>query len=91
MKSPNTQSFSKSQEWLARAEKVIPSVTQTLSKGPTQYVQGVSPIYIERGEGSHVWDVDGNEFIDYPGALGPNILGYAHPSTTSSLGELVTP
>lgn len=83
----NSQSFEKSQEWVKRAQKVIPSVTQTLSKGPTQYVQGVSPIYIARGEGSHVWDVDGNEFIDYPGALGPNILGYGHPSTTKAVTD----
>jgi glutamate-1-semialdehyde aminotransferase len=87
MNSSSHQSFTKSQEWLNRAQKVIPSVTQTLSKGPTQYVQGVSPVFIERGEGSHVWDVDGNEFIDYPGALGPNILGYAHRSTTKAVTD----
>jgi glutamate-1-semialdehyde 2,1-aminomutase/spore coat polysaccharide biosynthesis protein SpsF len=50
-----------------------------LSKGPSQFVQGVAPIYLQRGRGSHVWDVDGNEFIDYPMGLGPVILGYAEP------------
>jgi glutamate-1-semialdehyde aminotransferase len=69
----------KSQEWWARAERVIPLGTQTLSKSPTQFVQGATPIYLERGRGAHVWDVDGNEFIDYPMALGPVILGYAEP------------
>jgi glutamate-1-semialdehyde 2,1-aminomutase/spore coat polysaccharide biosynthesis protein SpsF len=39
----------------------------------------VSPIYLQRGRGSHVWDVDGNEYVDYPMALGPVILGYAEP------------
>jgi glutamate-1-semialdehyde 2,1-aminomutase len=53
--------------------------TQTLSKSPTQFVQGVTPIYLQRGKGSHVWDVDGNEYIDYPMALGPVLLGYAEP------------
>ena len=53
--------------------------TQTLSKSPTQFVQGVSPIYLQRGRGAHVWDVDGNEWVDYPMALGPIILGYAEP------------
>lgn len=62
-----------------RAEAVVPCGTQTLSKGPTQFVQGVSPIYLQRGRGAHVWDVDGNEFIDYPMGLGPVILGYAEP------------
>ena len=53
--------------------------TQTLSKSPTQFVQGVTPIYLQRGKGSHVWDVDGNEYVDYPMALGPVLLGYAEP------------
>src|SRR5207253_5875359 len=53
--------------------------TQTLSKSPTQFVQGVSPIYLQRGKGAHVWDVDGNEYVDYPMALGPVLLGYAEP------------
>jgi glutamate-1-semialdehyde 2,1-aminomutase/spore coat polysaccharide biosynthesis protein SpsF len=65
--------------WWERAERVIPMGTQTLSKGPTQFVQGVSPIYLQRGRGSHVWDVDGNEYVDYPMGLGPVILGYAEP------------
>jgi glutamate-1-semialdehyde aminotransferase len=69
----------KSRAWWARAERVIPMGTQTLSKSPTQFVQGVSPIYLERGKGAHVWDVDGNEYIDYPMALGPVLLGYAEP------------
>ncbi|HOT81036.1 MAG TPA: aminotransferase class III-fold pyridoxal phosphate-dependent enzyme, partial [Microthrixaceae bacterium] len=72
-------SLDRSREWWARAERVIPLGTQTLSKSPTQFVQGASPIFLEHGRGAHVWDVDGNEFIDYPMALGPVILGYAEP------------
>ena len=75
----------KSVEYLRRAEKLIPAVTQTLSKGPTQFVEGVAPIYLQSGKGSHVFDVDGNEYIDYPGALGPIILGYAYPATTEAV------
>jgi glutamate-1-semialdehyde aminotransferase len=71
--------FDQSLEWWRRAEKVIPMGTQTLSKSPTQFVQGVTPIYLQRGKGSHVWDVDGNEYVDYPMALGPVLLGYAEP------------
>jgi len=62
----------------ARALNVIPAGTQTFSKGPGQFVEGVAPKYLKRGCGSHVWDVDGNEFIDYGMALGPVILGYAN-------------
>ncbi len=69
----------------ARAERVIPSCTQTYSKGPTQYVQGVAPVFLARGRGSHVWDVDGNEYIDYPMALGAVILGYDHPAVTEAV------
>ncbi len=75
----------RSREWWARAERVIPCGTQTLSKGPTQFVQGVSPIYLERGRGSHVWDVDGNEYVDFPMALGPVILGYAEPAVDDAI------
>ena len=54
-----------SQEWLERAQKVIPGAAQTFSKGYTQYVRGVSPVFLQRGKGCRVWDVDGNEYIDY--------------------------
>ena len=74
-----------SEKWLSRAAKVIPSCTQTFSKGPTQFVQGVAPIYLERGSGSHVWDVDGNEYIDYVLGLGCVILGYAYPRVNEAI------
>ena len=54
-----------------RARGLIPACTQTLSKNPTQWVQGVAPAYVARGEGAHVWDVDGNRYVDFPMALGP--------------------
>ncbi len=69
----------KSQEFFERVKKVIPGGAQTFSKGYTQHVVGVSPLFLEKGAGSHVWDVDGNEYIDYIQGLLPNILGYAHP------------
>ncbi len=77
----------KSQEWLARSKKVIPSCAQTFSKGYTQYVQGVAPFFLERGEGCRVWDVDGNEYIDYVQGLLPNILGYAHEEVNRAATE----
>ena len=70
---------SESHAALERAERVIPLGTQTMSKHVSQFVGGVSPLFIERGQGSHVWDVDGNEYVDFPMALGPVILGYAEP------------
>jgi glutamate-1-semialdehyde aminotransferase/spore coat polysaccharide biosynthesis protein SpsF (cytidylyltransferase family) len=75
----------RSYELKARAERLIPSCTQTFSKGPTQYVQGAAPVFLARGEGSHVWDVDGNEYIDYPMALGAIILGHNEPAVTDAV------
>ncbi|HZP63861.1 MAG TPA: aminotransferase class III-fold pyridoxal phosphate-dependent enzyme [Terriglobales bacterium] len=69
---------SQSEAWLKRSLKVIPGGAQTFSKGYTQYVQGVAPVFLQRGKGCRVWDVDGNEYIDYVQGLLPNILGYAH-------------
>jgi glutamate-1-semialdehyde 2,1-aminomutase/spore coat polysaccharide biosynthesis protein SpsF len=77
--------ISQSNDWWARAEKLIPAGTQTLSKGPTQFVRGFAPKYLARGKGSHVWDADGNEYIDYPMGLGPISLGHGHPEVIAAV------
>jgi len=71
--------ITKSNELYERALKVQKPVTQTLAKGPGQFTKGVAPKYIQKGKGSHVWDVDGNEYIDYNAAIGPISLGYCYP------------
>ena len=45
---------------------------------------GGDPIFFSRGVGSHIWDVDGNEYIDYVCSWGPLILGHAHPSVENA-------
>lgn len=80
-----TGSIARSEAMWKRAHGLIPAGTQTLSKGPTQYVDGVAPKYLVRGKGSHVWDVDGNEYIDYPMALGAVILGYQYPAVVEAI------
>jgi glutamate-1-semialdehyde 2,1-aminomutase len=89
---PNTVKFNenypvitKSDELYERALKVQKPVTQTLAKGPGQFTKGVAPKYIQRGKGSHVWDVDGNEYIDYNSAIGPISLGYAYPAVDEAI------
>ena len=77
----------KSFECWEKAEKIIPAGTQTLSKSPTQFVYGVAPIYLKSGKGCRVYDVDGNEYIDYSMALGPIILGYSFPDTNHAIKE----
>lgn len=70
-----------------RSKGLIPSGTQTLAKGPGQYVNGVAPKYLSRGKGSHVWDVDGNEYVDYNMAIGPVSLGYCYPAVDDAVRE----
>ena len=89
---PNTVKFNenypvitKSDELYGRALMVQKPVTQTLAKGPGQFTKGVAPKYILRGKGSHVWDVDGNEYIDYNSAIGPISLGYAYPAVDEAI------
>ncbi|MFA6541273.1 MAG: aminotransferase class III-fold pyridoxal phosphate-dependent enzyme [Bacteroidota bacterium] len=78
-------SITESDKLYARALRLIPSCTQTLAKGPGQYVKGVAPKYLVRGKGSHVWDADGNEFIDYTMGVGPLSLGYSYPAVDEAI------
>jgi glutamate-1-semialdehyde 2,1-aminomutase len=75
----NYPNISESDKIYERALKVQKPVTQTLAKGPGQFTKGVAPKYLIKGKGSHVWDADGNEFIDFNAAIGPVSLGYAYP------------
>src|SRR5262249_59307520 len=77
--------IARSNDWYARAAGLIPGFTQTLAKGPGQYVAGVAPKYLQRGKGSHVWDVDGNEFIDFNMGFGPLSLGYAYETVDRAI------
>lgn len=77
--------MSRSDELLARARAVTPEATQTLSKGPSQFVQGPSPVFIERGSGARVWDAEGVEYLDFPMALGPILLGYGYPAVDAAI------
>jgi glutamate-1-semialdehyde 2,1-aminomutase len=48
------------------------------------------PLFLERGQGSRVWDVDGNEYVDYILAYGPLILGHSHPELVHAISEQMT-
>jgi glutamate-1-semialdehyde 2,1-aminomutase len=75
----------KSNEYLKKAIELIPALSQTFSKAPYSYVQGTYPVYLKSGKGSHVFDVDNNEFIDYVLALGPITLGYSYPAINNAI------
>jgi glutamate-1-semialdehyde 2,1-aminomutase len=70
---------------LERALKTIPLGSQTFSKSKVQFPFGVSPYFIARGQGSHVWDIDGNEYIDFINSLAAITLGYNDPDVTAAV------
>ena len=74
-----------SKKYLKRARKIIPALSQTFSKAPYSYVEGVYPAYLSHGRGSHVFDVDNNEYIDYVLGLGPIILGYNYSAVDKAI------
>lgn len=70
------KNFAKSELLLKRVKSLIPAGASTYSKSYRYFCEGAAPAFLDRGQGSHVWDVDGNEYIDYVLALGPVIVGY---------------
>ena len=66
-----------------RAQKVIPGGVNS----PVRAFRGVggNPPFIARGEGSHIFDIDGNEYIDYVGSWGPLLLGHRHPEIVAAV------
>ena len=77
--------IAESDKLYARALGLVPAATQTLAKGPGQHVMGVAPKYLRRGSGAHVWDVDGNQFLDMNMGIGPLVLGYAYPAVDDAI------
>ncbi len=50
---------------------------------------GITPTFVGRAKGSKIWDIDGNEYIDYVGSWGPMILGHAHPAVVAALKKAI--
>jgi glutamate-1-semialdehyde 2,1-aminomutase len=71
-----TKDFSKSRALLPKAHRLIPGGSHTYAKGDDQYPEQ-APAFIARGKGCHVWDLDGNEFIEYGMGLRAVTLGHA--------------
>src|SRR5476649_470890 len=73
----------RSTELFAAARRVIPGGVNSPVRAFTAV--GGTPRFIARGEGSRIYDVDGNEYIDYVGSWGPLILGHAHESVVAAV------
>lgn len=79
--------MSKSEQLFSRALQVIPGGVNS----PVRAFRAVGgkPRFIQRGNGSRVWDVDGNEYIDYIGSWGPLIFGHRPPEIVQALNEVL--
>ena len=74
-----TVQLSRTFELFERAMRVVPGGIYG-HQTPALLVPGSYPYFFARGDGSHVWDVDGNEYIDYLCSYGPIVVGHRHPA-----------
>jgi glutamate-1-semialdehyde 2,1-aminomutase len=76
-----------SEQLFNRAQQVIPGGVNS----PVRAFRAVGgkPLFIDRGEGSHIWDADGREYIDYVGSWGPLIFGHRPPEVIQALREVL--
>ena len=72
-----------------RAKEHIPGTAQLISRRPTRAAFGVSPIYAQRSKGCRIWDVDGNEYIDWHSGVGPIVLGYCDDEVDEAVCEQI--
>lgn len=80
-------SVERSLQLFRKAKRLIPGGCQLVSRRPSRWAFGVSPIYAERAKGCRIWDVDGNEYVDWTSAVGPIILGYADEVLDAAVRE----
>jgi glutamate-1-semialdehyde 2,1-aminomutase len=78
-----TLSLDRSRQLQEKAHRLIPGGSHTYAKGDDQYPEQ-APGFLVRGSGSHVWDPDGNEYIEYGMGLRAVTLGHAYPSVVEA-------
>src|SRR5580704_13066911 len=80
-----TRDRTRSQQWFERAQQSLVEGVNSPSRGNAVYCGG--PLFLERGSGSHVWDADGNEYVDFMMSFGALIHGHAHPKLVAVATE----
>jgi len=81
-------SVEKSRLLYERAKKLIPGgVNSGIRASPEFITPGLYPMFVEKGKGSHLYDVDGNKYVDYVLGYGPIILGHAHRKVNDAVIE----
>jgi glutamate-1-semialdehyde 2,1-aminomutase len=78
---------SRSEEWYGRAQKLLVEGVNSPSRGSTVFSPG--PVVLERGRGTHVWDVDANQYTDFMMSFGALIHGHAHPAMVKVVSDTV--
>ena len=81
----NKKKFPESSLLFDQASKLIPMASQTYSKSYINFDKHNSPLFLDRGKGAYVWDIDNNKYIDFIMALLPNILGYNDKDINNSI------
>ena len=80
----------KSKELQEKAAKIIPGMTQLLSKRPDRYSRGVWPTYFKEAHGIEVVDLDDNKYLDFSiGGVGATVLGYADPDVNQAVIDVI--
>src|SRR6202163_5147816 len=74
-----------SQQWFERSQQSLVEGVNSPSRGAAVYSPG--PVFLERGQGSHVWDADGNEYTDFMMSFGALIQGHAHPKLVEVVSQ----
>ena len=76
-----------SQALFERAQNIIPGGVNSPVRACKSV--GTTPLFIDRAEGSRIWDADGREYIDYVGSWGPMILGHRHPDVIQAVSRVL--
>jgi glutamate-1-semialdehyde 2,1-aminomutase len=77
--------YEKSAEWFDRAQRTLVEGVNSPSRGAAVYSPG--PVFIDRGQGARVWDVDCNEYVDFMMSFGALIQGHAHPKIVQAVSD----
>lgn len=77
--------FKKSNILFKKARKIIPLASQTFSKSYLQLTLGAAPLFIKKGNGAYVWDIDGNKYLDMANSLCAVVLGYHYPAVDEAI------
>ena len=80
-----TNTRERSREWYERAQQSLIEGVNSPSRGAAVYSPG--PVVLDRGRGSHVWDLDGNEYVDFMMSFGALIQGHAHPKIVEVVSQ----